>query len=149
MMIQKKKSRKNIRKVMIFGVFDRLHPGHLDFFRQARKHGDELIAVVARDQVVMELKNKTPFHSGAERLAMVREVPEVTRAVLGDEVSGSYGVIAAHQPDVICVGYDQRGLAEDIDLKMKNAAISTIPICRLAPYRPKHLHTSLLALKKN
>ena len=112
-MIEKLMSEKK-KKVMVFGVFDRLHPGHLDFLRQAREHGDELIAVVARDQAVMELKNKKPLHSGKERLAMVQNVAEVTQAVFGDEVQGTYGVIATHQPDVICVGYDQHGLAEDL-----------------------------------
>ncbi|MBI3442500.1 MAG: adenylyltransferase/cytidyltransferase family protein [Candidatus Sungbacteria bacterium] len=126
---------------MVFGVFDRLHPGHLDFFRQAREHGDELIAVVARDRTVMELKNKQPFHFETERLAMVQEVPEVTLAVLGDETSGSYGVIVTHKPDVICVGYDQHRLAEDLE---KHMLSGTFPLIRLAAYKPKQWHTSVL-----
>jgi len=36
-------------RVMATGVFDLLHPGHLYFLTEARKHGDELIVVVARD----------------------------------------------------------------------------------------------------
>ena len=132
------------KKVMVFGVFDRLHPGHLDFLRQAREHGDELIVVVARDRAVMELKNKTPFHSEAERLAAVQDVPEVTHAVLGDEVQGSYGVIAAHKPDVICVGYDQHGLAEDLNNKTMSGCISSPTIVRLESHYPYKFHTSHL-----
>jgi len=30
--------KKNV-KVMVFGVFDRLHSGHRAFLRQAKKHG--------------------------------------------------------------------------------------------------------------
>lgn len=129
------------KKVMVFGVFDRLHPGHLDFLRQAAEHGDELIAVVARDRTVMELKNKQPLHFETERLAAVQDVPEVTLAVLGDETHGSYGVIAAHRPDVICVGYDQHGLAEDLE---KRAWQKNFLLIRLAAYEPEQWHTSLL-----
>lgn len=130
--------------VMVFGVFDRLHPGHLDFLRQAAQHGDELIVVVARDRVVVELKNKQPFHSEKERLAMVSEVSEVTRAVLGDEVQGSYGVIAAHQPDVVCVGYDQQDLVEDLDEKIICKLISQVSIIQLGAHYPDKFHTSHL-----
>lgn len=132
------------KKVMVFGVFDRLHRGHLDFLRQARKYGDELIAVVARDKIVMELKNKTPFHSEQERLAIVQEVPEVTRAVLGDEVQGSYGVITVYKPDVICVGYDQQELAEDLAEKMASWTSALLTIVQLEAYCSDKFHTSHL-----
>lgn len=41
-----------MKKVLIFGSFDSLHKGHLNLFKQARKHGDKLIAVVARDETI-------------------------------------------------------------------------------------------------
>lgn len=130
---------------MVFGVFDRLHPGHLDFLRQAAEHGDELIAVVARDRTVMELKGKQPFHSEAGRLAMVQDVPEVTLAVLGDETSGSYGVIAAHRPDVICVGYDQKELMEDLHpIEMGRDGSASFSVEVLKAHQPGQFHTSLL-----
>jgi len=130
---------------MVFGVFDRLHPGHLDFFRQAAEHGDELIAVVARDRAVMELKGKQPHHSETERLTMVEEVPEVARAVLGDEARGDYGVIAAYQPNVICVGYDQHELAKDLQAWFIRNRIERSEIYALRPYLSDRFHTSLLS----
>ncbi|MBI4225308.1 MAG: adenylyltransferase/cytidyltransferase family protein [Candidatus Sungbacteria bacterium] len=134
-----------IKRVMVFGVFDRLHPGHLDFLRQAAEHGDELIAVVARDRMVAELKNKIPLHSEQERLAAVGKVLEVTLAVLGDEVQGSYNVIAEHKPDVICVGYDQHGLTKDLEEKMVLRSISQFIVVRLESHYPEKFHTSHLA----
>lgn len=44
-----RKLSKKFNRVMVFGVFDGLHPGHRAFLRQARKKGDKLIVVVARD----------------------------------------------------------------------------------------------------
>ena len=108
---------------MVFGVFDGLHEGHKHFLKKALEQG-ELIVVVARDLVVQQLKNKTPKISENERMAAVRNflrpakpwrsgVPEAT-VVLGDEVQGSYEVVKTHQPDMICLGYDQHRLDEDL-----------------------------------
>lgn len=76
---------------------------------------------------------------------MVQEVPEVTLAVLGDETSGTYGVIAAHRPDVICVGYDQHGLAEDVREKMAKGMIREISVVQLKSYQSEKFHTSHLS----
>ncbi|EQD52190.1 glycerol-3-phosphate cytidyltransferase, partial [mine drainage metagenome] len=45
-------------RVMATGVFDLLHPGHLYFLTEARKLGDELVVVVARDQTARRLKHE-------------------------------------------------------------------------------------------
>ena len=42
--------------VMAFGTFDVLHPGHHFYLEQARKLGDNLVVVVARDANVKKLK---------------------------------------------------------------------------------------------
>ena len=41
---------------MLFGTFDGLHEGHFDLFRQAKKYGDYLVVVVARDVNVKKIK---------------------------------------------------------------------------------------------
>ncbi|MCH9030625.1 MAG: adenylyltransferase/cytidyltransferase family protein [Bacteroidetes bacterium] len=55
------------RVVMIFGTFDILHKGHLNLFDQAKKHGDFLIAVIARDKTVVKVKDREPKHNEKER----------------------------------------------------------------------------------
>ena len=129
---------------MIFGVFDRLHEGHISFVQQARVHGDELIAVVARDEMVRVLKGKTPQQTHDERIAALARLPEISRAVLGDETQGTYEVIAEHKPDTICLGYDQHVLAEDIHTQMRSSVIPFIPIQRLIAHESQKFHTSLL-----
>ena len=39
-----------MKLVMCAGTFDIVHPGHLYFFSEAKKLGDKLIVVVARDE---------------------------------------------------------------------------------------------------
>ena len=42
------------KKVMAFGSFDLLHPGHLDYIERAARLGDHLIVVIARDSSIRE-----------------------------------------------------------------------------------------------
>ena len=51
----------NMRKrVVVFGIFDGIHEGHRDFFRQAKEHGDELVVIVGRDSASLKWKGKQP-----------------------------------------------------------------------------------------
>ncbi|MBI4137633.1 MAG: adenylyltransferase/cytidyltransferase family protein [Candidatus Sungbacteria bacterium] len=134
---------KKNKRVMVFGVFDHLHDGHRSFLKQARKHGSELIVVVARDSVAAVLKQKTPRESERKRMAALRRVPGVWKVVLGDRMQGTYEVIKKWKPDVICVGYDQKGLLKDIKRHIKE---STAPLALrvLRAYHPTIFHSSLV-----
>lgn len=98
-------TRRPRKKVLIFGVFDLLHPGHVAFIRAAAKHGD-VIAVVTPDAKVRAEKGHAPSFTERERLAMVRALKGVTRSVLGDR-GKRWKIVERVRPDVICVGHDQ------------------------------------------
>gem|GEM_PF-2920555 len=49
-------------KVLTFGTFDHLHPGHESYLIQAKAYGDELITIVALDETVKRIKGKLPDH---------------------------------------------------------------------------------------
>ena len=80
------------KKVMVFGVFDGLHPGHHYFLESAATFGDELAVVVARDNLTRVLKNKTPLENEEQRLLGIQNLSYITHSFLGDEIIGSYGV---------------------------------------------------------
>lgn len=132
------------KKVMVFGVFDRLHPGHLSFLKQAKKYGEKLIVVVARDNVVRKLKNKVSSQNEKERMTALRGLPEVDKVILGDQKQGNYGVIKKHKPDVICFGYDQKWLQKDLEKKMTTGELPKIELIQLTPHKPEKFHTSIL-----
>ena len=90
---------------MATGVFDLLHPGHVYFLREARKLGDELWVVVARDTTARKFKHE-PITPEASRLQMVEALKPVDRAVLGHE-GNIYDILEEILPDVIAIGYDQ------------------------------------------
>jgi len=129
---------------MVFGVFDRLHPGHVDFLRQAKEHGDKLIAVVTGNEIAVELKKKKPNQSENERLEAVENVDFVDHSVLGDHELGSYAVIKKYKPDIICLGYDQHALKEDLEERMKRGFIPRIRLVYTKPHRSEEFHTSIM-----
>lgn len=90
---------------MATGVFDLLHPGHVYFLTEARKFGDELVVVVARDQTARRLKRE-PYVPELIRRQMVEALKPVDRAVLGS-ATDIYQTVVDIRPDIIALGYDQ------------------------------------------
>lgn len=132
-----------MNKVMVFGVFDRMHPGHMSFLEQARKHG-EVIVVITRDAVCHALKGKKPQQHEQIRLLSMRGLGLISGAVLGDEKLGAYEVLNRHKPDIICLGYDQTALQKDLEKRIKLGTIPAVKLVKLKSYYPKRYHTSLL-----
>ena len=144
--------RQGIKKkgvVMVFGVFDGLHKGHESFLRQARRWGSELIAVVARDAAVRELKKKRPRLSEKERARALGASRMADRVVLGDKEQGIYLVAKRYKPAIICIGYDQDALAEDLRRRMRKGYLPAMRLIRLRPHRPYMFRSSLLYGIKN
>ncbi len=130
---------------MAFGVFDRLHPGHISFLEQAAQFGDELVVVVARDSIVQELKKKNPAQPQDIRVSRVACVHGVTHAILGDQECGSWNIVAAHKPDIICLGYDQQGIKKDIEIRMSTGLLPQIKVVIARAHEPDTCHSSLFS----
>lgn len=131
------------KKVMVFGVFDGLHDGHRALLRQAKKYGGYLIAVAAPDAAVIGLKNHPPRHPLAERLAQLRQEPEVDEVSAGDLTPSGWEVVKRHRPQVIAVGYDQQALRQDLEKHREELGYAP-EIVILEPFEPENYHTSLL-----
>lgn len=92
-------------RVMATGVFDLLHPGHLYFLEEARRLGDELVVVVARDQTARRLKGE-PYVPEHLRRQMVEALKPVDKAVLGS-TTDIYATVVEQRPQIIALGYNQ------------------------------------------
>ena len=98
-------------KVIAFGSFDILHPGHLLYLRKAKRFGGKLIVIVARDNSIKKLKGRKAALDENARLEIVKSLRIVDKALLGSSFrseEGMYGIIERVKPDVIAVGYDQK-----------------------------------------
>ena len=137
---------------MVFGTFDIVHRGHEDMFRQARAlrlssgqaQQPYLIVSVARDSVAARVKGFAPKHSEYERCANVQKNSLVDEAVLGDE-EGYMDHIRANMPDIIALGYDQKGeFVDNLEDDLREAGLQT-KVVRLKSHRPDLYKTSKLA----
>ena len=126
-------------KVLIFGTFDLLHEGHKDLFKQAKKHGD-VHAVIARDSSVEKIKGFTPKENEEQRQTNVQSSKHITKAVLGNE-NNYYTIIEEINPDIICLGYDQKEMNLREEIKERNLQIEII---RLKPHHPDVYKSSLI-----
>lgn len=93
-------------KVMAFGTFDILHPGHLFYLSQAKKLGNKLVVIVARGGNVRKFKGRKAVNDEMHRLQLVRALKVVDEAYLGEQ-KDIYLSVKKHRPNIIALGYDQ------------------------------------------
>jgi len=94
------------RVVFTNGVFDLIHPGHVDVLTAARDRGDFLVVGLNSDSSVKRLKGPArPVRSEAER-AYVLAALEVVDAVVMFEEDTPLELVLALNPDVIVKGGD-------------------------------------------
>ena len=132
-----------MKRVAVFGIFDGVHNGHRDLFRQAKELGEELVVIVGRDETAEKLKGKRPKYSEAERAEMLKKEPLVDQVFLGDKESSTYTVLVQCSPDIVCLGYDQDELKADLQKWMAKTG-KNFQIHRANPYKDGALHNSLL-----
>ena len=90
------------------GVFDLLHPGHLDVLTAARSEGDALVVGVNSDASVRRLKGPTrPVQGEADRALMLAALECVDAVVIFDEDT-PLELVREMEPDVIVKGGDYR-----------------------------------------
>ena len=117
-----------MKKVMCSGTFDGLHPGHLNFFTQAKDEGDYLTVVVARDINVKKIKGRLPKNNEQLRLREIKQVNIIDKAILG-QTGNIYNIIKKIKPNIICLGYDQKTDRKKLVETFKGS------IVRLKPYK--------------
>ena len=136
---------KEKRKIVLAsGVFDLLHLGHVRYLEEAKKAGGDyakLIVIVARDNTVEKRKGKKPIMSENQRRALVESLKVVDEAVLGFEDFSIEKVIERIKPDVIAVGYDQKGIEQTVRNYVKKRGLD-IRVVRIGKFSEDELDSS-------
>ena len=128
------------KRVMIFGTFDILHLGHFHIFMKARKMGDEVVAVIARDINVQKIKGQKAFHSEQERKFILSRIDLIDHAVLGDK-KDVYKMIKKMKPYIILLGYDQTNFADKLQENLEKNNLKT-KVVRAKPFNSRHYKTT-------
>ena len=133
---------------MIFGTFDGLHRGHLNFFKQARNLAlnPYLLVSIARDKNVIRIKKRAPIRNEKERKILVENSILVDKVVLGSE-SDHIKHILKYKPSIIALGYDQKAYVKNLKKNLAENAFYPL-IKRLKPYKPEVYKNSLLRKKR-
>jgi FAD synthetase len=129
-------------KVMAFGTFDILHPGHTHVLKAAKKLGDHLTVIIARDATVRKLKGRKAVFNEKTRLKNLKQLNIADKARLGN-LGNKYQVIIDEKPDVIALGYDQKFFVDDL----KNFVDKKVKIVRLKSHKPKIYKSSKIRSK--
>ncbi len=129
------------RVVFTNGVFDLLHPGHVDVLLASRRAGDALVVGLNGDASVRRLKGPSrPIRSEDERAYVLAALACVDAVVVFDEDT-PLALIALLEPDVLVKGGDYT-----------EATIVGAPLVRarggdvlVVPLTPGHSTTSTIA----
>lgn len=127
------------RRVVATGTFDIIHPGHITFLREAKKLGDELIVIVAREKNVRH--KPKPVVPEEQRRKVVEAIKYVDKAILGDE-EDMFRPIMELKPDVIVLGHDQHfdenWLKEELKKRNLNCDVVRIKVKEDCPLCSSH-----------
>lgn len=129
-----------MKKVIVFGTFDIVHPGHLHLLKSAKEYGDYLVVVIARDDTVCMVKHKAPKNTETVRLKQIEELNIADKVRLGC-LDDKYSVLREEMPDIIALGYDQTVFVENLE---KSVPPNTT-IVRIGPFKPEIYKSSLLS----
>ncbi|MFL6319689.1 MAG: adenylyltransferase/cytidyltransferase family protein [Nitrososphaeraceae archaeon] len=103
-----------LRVVLVGGVFDLIHPGHIHTLKAAKSHGDVLVVVVARTSTAMKInKDRRIYHNENMRKELVSSLSFVDLAIIGKEGT-LYDTVEYVKPDIIALGYDQAHSEKDV-----------------------------------
>ncbi len=149
---------------LIFGSFDCLHLGHLALLNEIsawvntdpmatsiNSDQDELIVILARDEVILGLKGVDPTERWIQRADALLATGLVSEVWPSDPL-GFHGKFLATQkanPDLIGFGYDQKELQQawlefKLTLESTLAGDNYLPTMVCSPYRERIYKSSLL-----
>jgi cytidyltransferase-like protein len=121
--------------VLVGGVFDLIHPGHIHTLKAAKAEGDVLVVVVARQSTAQKIKKyRKIYHDEKLRRDLVTSLNFVDLALIGKEGT-LYDTVEYVKPNVIALGYDQAHSEKDIaeNCKKRNLNVQVIRLSTPIP----------------
>lgn len=111
-------------RVLVGGVFDVLHIGHIHFLKQAKELGDELIVIVAHDETVKMNKRRNPINPAEDRAELLKAIRYVDEVYIGSPGRIDFELVKRINPDVIAIGPDQNFNCERLKEELRKHGIT-------------------------
>ncbi len=125
-----------LKVVLVGGVFDLIHPGHIHTLKAAKAEGDVLVVVVARQSTAQKIKKyRKIYHDEKLRKDLVTSLNFVDLALIGKEGT-LYDTVEYVKPNVIALGYDQAHSERDIAENCKKRNLN-VQVTRLSTPIPE------------
>ena len=121
--------------VLAGGVFDIIHPGHINTLNAAKKLGDFLVVVIATDKTAVKMKKRKPLHSAQLRQELVSSLNMVDLCIIGND-EDIFKTVVLVKPQVIALGYDQTHQEKFITEGCKKINLD-VTVARLESPRPE------------
>ncbi|HWG34045.1 MAG TPA: D-glycero-beta-D-manno-heptose 1-phosphate adenylyltransferase [Gemmatimonadaceae bacterium] len=118
------------RVVFTNGVFDLLHPGHVDVIQAARAAGDALVVGINSDESVRRLKGDSrPIRSQIERAYVIAALESVDVVTVFDEDT-PLELVRCLMPDVIAKGgdYTEATIVGAEEVRARGGDVLVIPL---------------------
>jgi cytidyltransferase-like protein len=124
-----------LKVVLVGGVFDLIHPGHIHTLKAAKEVGDVLVVVIARQATAQKIKkDRKIYHDEGLRKELVESLNFVDLALIGREGT-LYDTVEFVKPNVIALGYDQAHSEKDVaeNCKKRNLNVQVIRLSTPIP----------------
>ena len=118
------------RVVFTNGVFDLLHPGHVDVIQAARAAGDALVVGINSDESVRRLKGESrPIRSQVERAYVIAALESVDVVTVFDEDT-PLELIRCLLPDVVAKGgdYTEATIVGADEIRERGGDVLVVPL---------------------
>lgn len=102
--------------VLCHGVFDLIHPGHINHFKSAKKLGNILIVSITADQYINKGFNR-PLFTSENRKKILSELNTIDFVCESDS-KDAVAIIEKLKPDIYCKGPDYKDKKKDLTKKI-------------------------------
>lgn len=127
------------KKVLVFGKFDILHPGHMHILAMAKKLG-RVTVVLESDQAIKSLHDYSPYNSEQIRVEKL-EKRALSVFIRQNHYDAKY-IIDNLKPDILCIGEDQKYL-QSIFANFPNVRLEIIKSIQSNLYKSSRLRAIL------
>lgn len=93
--------------VLVNGVFDVLHRGHIELLKYAKSIGDVLYVVIDSDERVKSIKgNNRPINSVEDRVYILSAIKYIDKVFVFDTLDELRSIHSSISPDILVKGSD-------------------------------------------